>query len=463
MRNKIGIASSLLTALLGALLIIFGTRTQVSAFVDGKPFTFYTRALTVGNALSGAGITYSEQDRVIPAPGSLLPKNGIIAVDRVHTVTVVAEPGGTTLPVETAELIPGNLLQKAGILLFPNDRFLFNGQPIDAGKQLPFSNQYVLQFRRAQPVSLTLDGSTANYYSSAFTLGQALSELGISTGLNDSVNPPVDSPLNGPASVTIKSARTLSITAGSSTSFEFQTQADTVGQALEQAGIPLQYLDSSTPPESNPLPADGKIKVTLVNEQIKFSQVTTPFGIDYISDANTPLDQTSVVTPGQYGLSISRQRIATADGVQISHVSDASWLVSQPVNQTVGYGTKAVLQSLDTPNGPVQYWRKVTVYATSYSPCRSAADRCYTGTSSGMKAGYGVVASTLKWYKAMKYQQFYIPGYGIGTLGDVGGGFPDGRYWLDLGYDDSNWVEWGGWITVYFLAPIPSWYPQILP
>lgn len=462
MRNKIGIASSLLTAVLGALLLIFGTRTQVAAFVDGKPVTFYTHALTVGNALSGAGITYSSQDRVIPSPGSLLPKDGILQVHRVHSVTVIAEPGGTSLPVESADLIPGNLLQKAGILLFPDDRILFNGEKVDSGKTISFSSQYALQFRRAQPLTLSLDDIINTYYSSAFTLGQALSELGVNTDLNDFISPPVDSELNGPISVTINTARTLQIEAGG-TPIVFRTHAQTIGEALDQAGIPLQYLDSSTPPESAPLPPDGKIKVTFVDEQIKFTQVTTPYGTDYISDPNTPLDQTSVVTAGQYGLSLSRQRIASVDGVEVSHVSDASWLVSQPVNQTVGYGTKAALQTLDTPNGPVQYWRKVTVYATSYSPCRSAADRCYTGTSSGMKAGYGVVASTLKWYKAMKYQQFYIPGYGIGTLGDVGGGFPDGRYWLDLGYDDSNWVEWGGWITVYFLAPIPSWYPQILP
>lgn len=462
MRIKIGIASAVLAAVLGVVLVFFGSRTQVAVFVDGKPSVFYTHSLTVGNALANTGLTYSSSDRVIPSPSSLLPANGIIQVNRSHLVYVIIEPGGTTLSVQSADLFPGNLLLKSGILLFPADRVLFNGVQVDPGKPLPFSSQVALQFRRAQAINLDLDGQTSTFYSSAFTVGQVLSEIGIHPGLNDGINPPAASLLGGPTDVQIKSARLVNFSVGGK-EFSLYTRADTVGEALDQAGIPLQYLDSSIPPEGDLIPEDGRIKITPVNEKVVFTQITTLFGIDYISDPNTPLDQTSVVTPGQYGLSISRQRIATADGTEISHVSDAAWQVALPVNQQVGYGTKAVLQTIDTPNGPLQYWRTANVYVTSYSPCRSAADRCYTGTSSGMKAGYGVVASTLKWYKAMKYQQFYIPGYGVGTLGDVGGGFPDGRYWLDLGYDDSNWVEWGGWITVYFLAPIPSWFPQILP
>lgn len=462
MRKVIGIASSLLTAILGVLLIIFGTRTQVAVFIDGEPAVFHTRALTVGNALSSAGISISSSDRVVPSAASFLPKDGIIQVHKTHRIDVIVEPGGTTLEVNSSELIPGNLLAKAGVLLFPEDRVLFNGEQIDPAIALPFASAYTLQFRRAMPVTVTEDGSSQTFYSSAFNIGEALSENGILPGLNDEFSIPPAAALNGPVTIEIKAARPVEIEVGGKT-YAFNTRALTVGDALAQVGITLQYLDTSTPPEDAPLPEDGKIKVASVIEQLTFQQFTTPFGTKYISDPDTELGQTSIVTPGQYGLSISRQRVAFADGVEISHVSDAAWQVSQPVDQQVGTGTKIEVRTLDTPNGPVEYWRTATVYVTSYSPCRSAADRCYTGTSSGMKAGYGVVASTLAWYRSMKYQQFYIPGYGVGTLADVGGGFPDGRHWIDLGYDDSNYVQWGQWITIYFLTPVPAWFPEILP
>lgn len=462
MRKIIGVVSSLLTAIFGVLLIILGTRTQVAIFVDGSPTVFHTHALTVGNALSSGGITFSSSDRVIPSVGSFLPADGIIQVHKTHRIEVIVEPGGTTLEVNSSELIPGNLLIKAGIQLFPEDRILFNGEQIDPSIALPFATAYTLQIRRSQPVTIAKDGSDRTFYSSAYTIGQALSENGILPGLNDELSIPPSTSLNGPMAIEIREARLVEIEVGGKIYF-FHSRASTVGDALAQAGVSLQYLDMATPPEDAPLPDDGKIKITSVTEQLTFQEFTTPFGTKYISDPDTELGQTSVVTLGQYGVSISRQRVAYADGAEISHVSDAAWQVSQPVDQQVGTGTKIEIRSLDTPNGPVEYWRTATVYVTSYSPCRSAADRCYTGTSSGMKAGYGVVASTLAWYRSMKYQRFYIPGYGVGTLADVGGGFPDGRHWIDLGYDDSNYVQWGQWITIYFLTPVPAWYPEILP
>jgi hypothetical protein len=48
----------------------------------------------------------------------------------------------------------------------------------------------------------------------------------------------------------------------------------------------------------------------------------------------------------------------------------------------------------------------------------------------------------------------YVPGYGIATILDVGGGIP-GRPWIDLGYSDSDYVSWHQWVTVYFLSPPP--------
>jgi hypothetical protein len=44
----------------------------------------------------------------------------------------------------------------------------------------------------------------------------------------------------------------------------------------------------------------------------------------------------------------------------------------------------------------------------------------------------------------------------------VGGGFPDGRLWIDLGYSDEDWQNWGGMVTVYFLAPAPATIPAAL-
>ena len=121
-----------------------------------------------------------------------------------------------------------------------------------------------------------------------------------------------------------------------------------------------------------------------------------------------------------------------------------------------------VIKTLDTPSGPIEYWRAVTVYATSYSPCRSAADRCYYGTSSGLPVARGVIGVTRSWYNWFVGQRLYVPGYGTGVVADVGGGVP-GEYWIDLGFTDADFEPWHQYVTIYFLTPVPENIPWILP
>lgn len=71
----------------------------------------------------------------------------------------------------------------------------------------------------------------------------------------------------------------------------------------------------------------------------------------------------------------------------------------------------------------------------------------------------GVVAVIPSLFNQLAGSKVYIPGYGIGTIGDVGGGFPDGRLWIDLGFSDDDYQSWSGYHTVYFLAPAPANIP----
>ncbi|MCJ7734829.1 MAG: hypothetical protein MUP11_09800, partial [Anaerolineales bacterium] len=93
-----------------------------------------------------------------------------------------------------------------------------------------------------------------------------------------------------------------------------------------------------------------------------------------------------------------------------------------------------------------------TAYATSYD---STCPGCDTITSSGSVLKKGTIAVRLNWYRYMKGMRVYIPGYGFGTVEDVGGGVPWSVNWVDLGYKKGEYVPWSENVTVYFLAPIP--------
>jgi len=128
--------------------------------------------------------------------------------------------------------------------------------------------------------------------------------------------------------------------------------------------------------------------------------------------------------------------------------------VQSPIPRVIGYGAQVVVRTLDTPEGPVEYWRAYTMYATSYAAKfldRPPGSKNYGRTASGRILTKGLVAID----RAMMPfgTRVYVPGYGFAEAADTGGGVK-GR-WIDLGYDDWNYVSWHRVVTVYFLTPVP--------
>lgn len=381
--------------------------------------------------------------------------------EAVYPVRLVELSTGQTWTLQSSTRLPADWLVEAGVALNPEDQLLLNGARVQADRELPPLGAYTLQIRRAVPVTLVVDGKTRTLTSAGPTLGDALWEAGITLSASDNLSLPLSTPLLGPVGAELQTARPIQIHLGDQI-IQSATSAQIVGEALAEAGLPLQGLDYSIPAEYQPIPADGIIRVTQVREEITLEQNYLPYESEFQPDPEIELDQRAVTQPGEFGVEVSRVRVRYENGQEVSREAEDSWVAKEPKNEVVGYGTKVVIKTLDTPSGPIEYWRAVTVYATSYSPCRSAADRCYYGTSSGLPVARGVIGVTRSWYNWFVGQRLYVPGYGTGVVADVGGGVP-GEYWIDLGFTDADFEPWHQYVTIYFLTPVPENIPWILP
>src|SRR5271157_190707 len=370
-----------------------------------------------------------------------------------QTITII--DGDQIHQLVVTERVPASLLTQAGIHLAANDIVLLNGNPIALNQSMPTAQTYTLQVRRA--VALTVNGKIIQ--TTAETVGKALSQAGAQIYSSDQINPPIQTSLTGPMTVKYIPSRALTVMVDGQP-LQIRSSAATVGGALAEAGIPLLGLDSSQPSEDEALPSNRQIQVTHFSESIVLSEKSIPFKTDYQESANVELDQQQVLQAGQLGLSVDRIRIVYQDGQEVSRQNEAETVVRAPQNQIVGYGTKVVLHATTVDGVQIQYWRAVPMYATSYSPCRSGGNTCYSGTSSGQPVQKGAVAVKYSWYLAMEGQQLYIPGYGPATIEDVCNGCI-GKPWVDLGYTDSDYQAWGQWVTVYFLAPVPANIPSL--
>jgi uncharacterized protein YabE (DUF348 family) len=327
----------------------------------------------------------------------------------------------------------------------------------------PLDSVRVLQIRRAALLTLlTPDGQSHVLQTAAFTVGEALNETGISIGVEDQLDPPADTPILGALTVTYVPARDLAVTVNGRV-VPIRSSAATVGQALAEAGIPLIGLDYSLPSENEPLPADGQIRVVRVSESLTLALQSIPFTTETIQSPEVAFGVQEVVQPGQAGLAISRVRIRYEDGREVSRVTETESVVRPPQTRIVNTGTQPTLTSTTVDGVNIQYWYAMQMYSTSYSPCRSGVEgQCFTGTASGLPVQRGVAAMYRDWFNAMQGMEVYVPGYGRAVIADLGGGFPDGRAWIDLGFSDDDYEVWSGWVTVYFLAPAPASIPWVL-
>jgi resuscitation-promoting factor RpfB len=293
------------------------------------------------------------------------------------------------------------------------------------------------------------------------TIAQALWQAGVQLKAQDTTNPgpsvSLASLTGDPLRIQVIRSTQLSIQVDGQAVTVFSA-GKTIGEALARVGFALTGLDYSVPDEKQPLPADGKIRIVRVREELLHEKTMIDFGSKIQPLPDLEIDQRQTVQEGAQGIRDRMVRVRYEDGVEVARKLEAEQIILEPRDRIKGYGTKIIPRTAVVEGQTITYWRKLTLYATAYSPCASGGEpgKCYSGTSSGKPAGRGVVAMVYSWWLLFGGQNLYIPGYGFGFVGDTGGGAPAGNhYWIDLGYDDGDpdVYAWGKWVTVYFLVP----------
>jgi len=444
-----------------ALTLIFIIPRTINININGTDQTIQTRSWTVEKALKKGGLIIRPEDMIHPAPDQFLLGVKSIQVELAREVNISVSPSGETTAFTSAERNVTMLIDKAEITISPNDKIFVNQIEVNPTETLPYSGAYQIFIKKAVSILINDEGTNRSIQSSAETLGQALTEANIVLNENDWISLPFETTLDRDLDVTIRRARPVRIQVIDQT-LSIESAGMTVGDVLTDAGISLQGMDFSIPPDGEFLEGDTTIQVIRVREEVLQTQTPIPFSNEYIQSDQVELDKTEIVEPGEFGLEVTRTRIRYENEQETSRSEEVTWIAKQPKTQKTGRGTQVMVRTLDTPQGQIEYWRTVNVYATSYSPCRSGTDTCYPGTSSGLPVQHGVVGVTRAWYNLMVGQRIYVPNYGIATIADVGGGIP-GKYWIDLGYSDNDYVPWYFNVTIYFLTPVPDNIPWILP
>ncbi|MEP7358561.1 MAG: ubiquitin-like domain-containing protein, partial [Anaerolineales bacterium] len=373
----------------------------------------------------------------------------LVVVKRAPLMSLSAN--GQDYLLRPASASPVDLLAGLGLSLGPGDTLLADGALwAGAGQALP----HHLALERAVDFTIQ-DGPEAprSASSSARTLGEALWALGYSLYQGDRVTPGLDTPVTPALTIAIQRAQPVRVQVDGG-AVEGRSTAATVGSALSELGVALVGEDYSQPPASDPLPATGLINVVRVREEILTDQTLIPFDTGYQPLPEADIDTLQQVQAGSPGVLRRLTRVRYENGAEVARVTAGETLVQNPTPLIIGYGTRITVRTLDSADGPIEYWRSFSMYATSYAAKftkRDPASSNYGRTASGKILTKGLVAIDRNLIPFGT--RMYVPGYGLAEAADIGGGVK-GRF-IDLGFDDWNFENWHWVVTVYFLTPVP--------
>lgn len=311
----------------------------------------------------------------------------------------------------------------------------------------------VVDVLRAVPVSIVEDGVAFGATVAGATVAEALASAGIAVLEGDEVDPPLTASLEGSMRIAIWRAAPFVVVTDGETR-EVRAKADTIAEALTDAGLALEGRDYSIPPADAPLVAGMTVEVVRVHQDIQVLEVEIPFASITEADPSLPLDEQRVLQAGQSGLKSQRVRITYENGAVADREILDETVLRPAVDARVAYGTQVVWRTIDTPEGPKQYWRKLRMYATSYSPARAGTPITapwYGRARNGMVMRKGIVATDRSIIPMGMW--VYVPGYGVAIAGDTGGGVR--KYMIDLGYADDDYVSWHQYVDVYILDRLP--------
>ncbi len=441
--------------------------------IDGRTLLLRSHLATVGAALQEARIWLQPEDRIDPPPDTPLRPGLHVRVQRARTLNISVD--GDSVVFRTVAASVGEALTAAGVHWIPEDRITVGGEVVPPDQPLyaattaerqPTSRSgrptslseapppLEVAVQRAVPIAVQDGQIPYTFLTTAPTLGEALVGKGVTLYAADKVQPALDTPISAGLRAFIDRSRPVTLLADGQIR-QTRTRATTVGALLQEEGVTLAAQDYTRPGLEEPVVPDLRVTVVRVGEREVVEQESIPYEEEFRGNPNLEIDQQQIENFGSPGVLKRSLKVRYENNIEVSRTLGQEWVERPPMNRIISYGTKIVERTLDTPEGPITYWRKLRMRASSYTAATSGKTRDhpeYGITRVGWQARKGIIAVDPRVIPL--FTKMYVPGYGQAIAADTGG-LILGMH-IDLCYPEDALVHWWNWTDVYLLGPPPA-------
>ncbi|MEV7833233.1 ubiquitin-like domain-containing protein [Streptomyces subrutilus] len=262
-----------------------------------------------------------------------------VAADKAVRLTVDGVP--RTLHTFADDI--GELLASEGVDVGPHDLVA----PA-RGRHLGDGEEVVVRYGR--PLRLTLDGQRREVWTTARTVEGALHQLGIrAEGAHLSAPRTAPVPRSG-LDLGVRTERSVTFMADGRER-TIRTNAATVREALDQAGITLRDQDATSVP-ATAFPRDGQtVTVLRITGTREVREERLPYGTERVKDPTLFAGTEVVERAGQPGARRVTYSLRTVNGVRQRPRRIAEETVREPVTQLVKVGTRPLPNSVAGADG----------------------------------------------------------------------------------------------------------------
>lgn len=212
----------------------------------------------------------------------------------------------------------------------------------------------------SSPAEVRVDGEVLTIRTFAADVAGVLDRLGVEVGDADRVEPAPHTPASDARHIVITRAKAVELHVDGGQQ-RLETHAETVGEALEEAGVDLSEHDLVDPAVDRALEAGTDISVL----RVEVVETTIEHGIEH-GEQRRDTDElvegeTAVETEGEDGLRRETYEVTFVDGQETERELVDEEVVREPIDRVVVVGTapgpvreaQSLLADLGYPVGPV--------------------------------------------------------------------------------------------------------------
>ncbi len=307
----------------------------------------------------------------------LLVVAGGTAAFGVFSKTVTLTVDGHSQTVRTFGENVDDVLTTKGISLEPADR-------VSPAPGSALADGATINVDYARPMTFSVDGVTQTHLLFHPSVEHAMSKFKVDPkpGAYMSAQPDQTIPRSG-MHLVVSNPKKIKVVADGKTK-KITTNAPTVGEVLDQAGVKLTPQDEVKPGTDSLVTKDADLKVVRIETETKTEVVKVNYPVEVQKDDSMLKGKVEVIEPGKAGEKREKVTVTYANGKVRERKVLASKVLSTPVKQVEKHGTMAPPEAPSVSSGSV--WDKI-------AQCESGGN-WHINTGNGYYGGLQFSAAT---------------------------------------------------------------------